>query len=117
VPPERNHVVGELVRAQVLRPIEHEVLEQVRETRFSPGLRFRAHVIPHLHVDKRRIVGFNNQGAQAVREIHLMQVSRRKLDRTSSGRFASQQKQPAANTSRVAAGLRDENEDGNAFRS
>jgi hypothetical protein len=71
------------------------VLEQVRETGFARDFVFRAYVIPHLHVDKRRIVGLNNQGAQAVREIHLMEVSGRKLDGTNSCRFASQQEQPS----------------------
>ncbi len=64
---------GELERAEelvlvVLRALEHQVLEEVRETGLSGGLVGRADVIPDADRDDRRLVVFADDDREPVRQ-------------------------------------------------
>jgi hypothetical protein len=50
----------------VFRPVEHQVLEQVREARAARGLVLAAHVVPDVHRHDRRLVVGVHDHAQAV---------------------------------------------------
>ena len=89
-PAGTNDVVGEFVGAEVLRPVEHQVLKEVREAGPAGNFILRAHVIPNLHVDHRRVVALHNQRAQAVIEFHFVDFGVRKLDGGSRGRLENQ---------------------------
>src|SRR5208282_2746098 len=78
-------VVGEFVGGEVLGPIEHQVLKEVRESGPAGDLILRAHVIPNLHVDHRRVVALHNQRPQAVIEFHFVDFGVRKLDGGTGG--------------------------------
>ena len=85
-----NDVIGEFVGAEVLCAVEHQVLKEVREPGSARNLILRAHVIPNLHVDHRRVVRLHNQRAQTVIELHLVDFGGRKLDGRSGGRLENQ---------------------------
>ena len=56
------------VRPHVRRAFEHQVLEEVREARVAGQLVFAAHVIPHLKVNHRHGVIFEQNHVQTVRK-------------------------------------------------
>ncbi len=64
---------GRLERAEelvveVLRAIEHEVLEQMREAGAARPLVLAAHVVPHVHGDDRRLVVLVHDHGEPVRQ-------------------------------------------------
>ena len=61
----------EIVVVEVFAAIEHQVFEEVRETGLAGLLIFRAHVIPDVHGDNRRLVVFVHDYRQAVRQHEL----------------------------------------------
>src|SRR5262249_47593703 len=67
----------ELTRGQVLRLVEHQVLEQVGEARFADPLVTRAHAIPGVIRDYRRRVILAHEDAQAVSQPEAFDGERR----------------------------------------
>ena len=62
----------EVVVVEVLRAVEHQVLEQVREARLARLLVLRADVIPDVHRDDRRLVVLVDDQGEAVVENELL---------------------------------------------
>src|SRR6267378_3621795 len=56
----------EIVVIEVLAAVEHQMLEQVREPRAAGPLVLRAHVVPDVHGDDRRLVVLVDQQRQTV---------------------------------------------------
>ena len=75
-----DNVVRELFRRQVLRALEHQVLEEVRKAGLARKLVLRAHVVPDLDAYHRRVVVFSEEGAQAILENDGVDGSVRQLD-------------------------------------
>ena len=59
---------GMLFRSHVRRAFEHQVLEEMRESSAAGALVFRPHVIPHLKVDHRNGVVFEQNHLQPIRQ-------------------------------------------------
>ena len=64
---------GALIAGDVLRPLEHEVLEEVRETALSGPLVGRADVVPDVHPDDRSAVVLGEDDGEAVRQLILLE--------------------------------------------
>ena len=70
-----------LVAVEVLRALEHEVLEEVREPAAPLALVDRAHVVPDVHGSDRRAVVLGEDDRQPVGELVLLEGNTRLVSR------------------------------------
>jgi hypothetical protein len=77
----------ERIRAEVLIPLKHHVLEHVRETAPAGRIVLRADVIPDLDGDDGRVVIFHGVNFETIREGEMLELHRRHSDGRFGGRF------------------------------